>query len=249
MKVNEKLLEKPDHGHYAACAERKTGIEEFSRNVFFYTVAASIIFTVMTYCGADIAAVSWIPSLFGPSTEVPHLFSQTFELILFVLMSALGYGKRKIFHLIIFALYIVITLASIFDGNLPADLLTFIIGAVGTALTFPSIRVYSDYNHLRSVEGWPHFSITYTESVEHPTYTSRYMSEYRAAPADRVSAPESSRPAPDMPEMTGISAPEPEMFMEDMPVLDSISSAEPAAPDEALFVPDSGMTDGPFDIQ
>lgn len=248
MKIDERLLEKPDHGHYAACAERKTGIEEFSRNVFLYTAAVSVIFLFMTYCGIRIAAISWIPSLFGSPTEVPHLFSQTFELILFVLMSAIAYGKRKIFHIIIFAIYVVLTLASIFDGTMP-DILTFIIGAVGTALTLPSIKVCSDYNHLRSVEGWPHFSITYTESVEHPTYTSRYMSEYRAAPADKVSVPESSRPVPDAPEMTGISAPEPEMFMDDMPVLDSISSAEPAAPDDALFVPDSGMTEGPFDIQ
>ena len=253
-----KYDEKPDHGHYVACAVRNKQIYDFSRNVFVYTGGVCLVMLFITYCGAAMPLVSWIPSLFGCPTCVPFLFTQTVELILVTLASFLAFGKWKILHIGLFIGYLLLVAATFFDGS-AIDIITFIIGVVGVVLTAPSFKVYSDYNQLMKTEGWPHFSRHYIDSVEHPTFTSRYMSEYRSAPEDKKiysdsSAPEyaeATRSEPVLPEMTGIEAPEP--VMEDIslagtaPVPDVMDA--PELPDGELFIPDAGLSDEPFDIQ
>ena len=253
-----KYDEKPDHGHYIVCAVRNTQIYEFSRNVFVYTAGVCLVMLFITYCGAAMPLVSWIPSLFGCSTCVPFLFSQTAELILVALASFLAFGRWKIIHIGLFIGYVLLTVATFFSGS-AIGIITFIIGVVGTVLTAPCFKIYSDYHQLMETEGWPHFSLHYAEAMEHPTFTSRYMSEYRTAPEDKriyadSPAPESVSPLRDepvLPEMTGIEAPE--------PVMDDISLAGaapvpdvmdvPELPDGELFIPDAGLSDEPFDIQ
>ncbi|SEL19038.1 hypothetical protein SAMN02910353_02074 [Ruminococcus sp. YRD2003] len=248
-----KYDEKPDHGHYVACAERSTQIYEFSRNVFVYTGGVCLVMLFITYCGAAMPLVSWIPSLFGCPTCVPFLFTQTAELILVTLAAFLAFGKWKILHIGLFIGYVLLVVATFFSSS-GIGIITFIIGVVGTVLTAPSFKVYSDYNQLVNTEGWPHFSLHYTDSLEHPTYTSRYMSEYRSAPDDkRITADETaaSRSAPVLPEMADIEAPEP--VMEDIPLIGAApvpdTADTPELPDGEMFVPDSGLSDEPFDIQ
>ena len=86
-----KYDEKPDHSHYAACAARSNEIYEFSRNVFVYTAGVCLVMLFITYCGAAMPLVSWIPSLLGCPTCVPFLFSQTAELIVVAFLSFLAF--------------------------------------------------------------------------------------------------------------------------------------------------------------
>ncbi|MDO4863044.1 MAG: hypothetical protein Q4A05_02640 [Ruminococcus sp.] len=254
---DSKYEELPDHGHYAVCASRKAAIDTFSRNVFVYTAGVSLVMLFITYCGAAMPLVSWIPSLFSSSTSVPFLFTQTAELIFVTAMSFLAFFRWKVIHIGLFIGYALLVLASFLSSS-AIGIITFIIGVIGVVLTFPCFKVYADYQQLVRTEGWPHFSLHYIESMEHPTYTSRYMSEYRtapeekrAAPAERVTAAE-YRPEPVLPEMTGIEAPEP--VMEDISLDASaapvpVTMAAPELPDGDMFEPDAGFSDEPFDIQ
>ena len=253
-----KYDEKPDHSHYAACAARKAAIDEFSRNVFVYTAGVSLVMLFITYCGAEMPLVSWLPSLLGCPTCVPFLFAQTLELILVTLASFLAFGKWKVLHIGLCLGYVLLVVATFFDHS-AIDIITFIIGIIGIVLTAPCYKMYSDYNQLLKTEGWPHFSLHYTEAMEHPTFTSRYMSEYHSAPEDKKIYSESSAPElgttlrsePVLPEMAGIEAPEP--VMDDIslagaaPVPDVMDA--PELPDGELFIPDAGLSDDPFDIQ
>jgi len=252
-----KYDEKPDHSHYAACAARSNEIYEFSRNVFVYTAGVCLVMLFITYCGAAMPLVSWIPSLLGCPTCVPFLFSQTAELIVVAFLSFLAFGKWKVIHIGLFIGYILLVAATIFSGS-AIGIVTFIIGVVGVVLTAPCFKIYSDYNQLMNTEGWPHFSLHYIEAMEHPTYTSRYMSEYRSAPEDKhiyadSPAPESVSPLSDepvLPEMTGIEAPEP--VMEEISIASApvpVTMAAPELPDGESFEPDAGLSDEPFDIQ
>lgn len=252
--ADPKYEEKPDHGHYALCAGRKTEIDEFSRNVFVYTAGISFILLIITYCGVPLPMISWIPSLFSDSTSLPFLFVQTMELLTVTALSFFAFFRWKFLHIVIFIWYALLVVATFFDHS-AIDVITFIIGVVGTVLTRSCFKVYADYNQLVKTEGWPHFSLHYTEAMEHPTYTSRYMSEYRTAPEDKRIAPESTdelRSAPVLPEMTGIEAPEP--VMEDVSLDTSaapvpVTMAAPELPDGEMFIPDAGYSDEPFDIQ
>lgn len=251
-----KYEEKPDHSHYPICGARKTDIDEFSRNVFVYTAGVSLVMLFITYCGAAMPLISWIPSLFGCSTCVPFLFSQTAEIILVTALSFLAFTKWKIIHIGLLLGYALLIVASLLDRS-AIGIITFIIGVIGTVLTAPSFKIYSDYNQLRNTEGWPHFSIHYTEAMEHPTFTSRYISEYRTAPEDKKITPSYSEPEdssfsdPVLPEMTGIEAPEP--VMDDIPIVGAApvpsTMDAPELPDGDEFEPDVGYTDEPFDIQ
>ena len=251
-----KYEEKPDHSHYSICGARKNDIYEFSRNVFVYTAGVCMVMLFITYCGAAMPLVSWIPSLFGCSTCVPFLFVQTAELILVIAASFLAFGRFKVIHIGLFIGYVLLIVATLVDSS-TIGIITFIIGVIGVVLTAPCFKMYSDYNQLRNTEGWPHFSLHYTEAMEHPTFTSRYMSEYRTAPEDKRIAPSVSEPDdsfstdPVLPEMTGIEAPEP--VMEDIPVIGAApvpsTVGSPELPDGEAFEPDSGYTDEPFDIQ
>jgi len=252
--ANPKYEEKPDHGHYAVCAGRVNEIYEFSRNVFVYTAGVSFILLIITYCGVPMPLISWIPSLFGCSTCIPYLFAQSAELILVTAVSFFAFFRWKVFHIVMFIWYVLLVLATFFDHS-AIDMITFIIGIVGAVLTHSCFRVYADYNQLIKTEGWPHFSLHYAEAMEHPTYTSRYISEYRTAPEDKRIAPGSEdvlRSAPVLPEMTGIEVPEP--VMEDI-ALDAsaapvpVTMAAPELPDGEMFEPDAGFSDEPFDIQ
>ena len=253
-----KYDEKPDHGHYIECAVRSNQIYEFSRNVFVYTAGVCLVMLFITYCGAAMPLVSWIPSLFGCSTCVPFLFTQTAELILVTLAAFIAFWKWKILHIGLFIGYVLLVVATVvsFSG---IGIITFIIGIVGAVLTAPCFKVYSDYHQLMNTEGWPHFSLHYIEAMEHPTYTSRYMSEYRTAPEDKriyAKSPDdtSAEPLhsePVLPEMTSMEAPEP--VMDDIPLIGAAPVPDvmdtPELPDGELFVPDSGLSDEPFDIQ
>lgn len=257
MKKDFVLKEMPDHSHYAACAARKADIQEFSRNVFVYTLGTSLIFLFLTFIGVDIAVISWIPSYFGDSTEIGHLFAQTFELVLFTGISFIAYGSRKYLHIIIFFVYVVYIVGAIFDGS-AIDIITFIVGVIGVVLMRDCFTYVNDYRLLMSAEGWPHFDVHLTEYDEHPSYTSRYAAELLKAPADKVeilahlmSRPEgtksaSPRPAP-MRAKPAAPATDEMPEMEEMPSIMTISSEAPEAPDVEFFEPDSGLPEDTYE--
>ena len=256
MKIREKLEELPDHGHYAVCAGRKKEIDDLSTKIIVYSIGTALIFLFLTYIGAPIAAISWIPSLFGCSTCVPYLFSQTAELLLIVLAAFLGYGRRKMLHIVLFFLFVILITASLFDGT-AIDIVTFLIGVLGALLTFPCFRELSDYDQLKALEGWPHFSIHVAEAREHPTFTTRYMAEYTESPPYEppkasFGTPEPVRAA--LSEMPSLGAGE----MPDIPLaavsaaaspLIVLSRSDPEMPDGRFFVPDSGLSEDIFNIQ
>ncbi|MCQ2490056.1 MAG: hypothetical protein MJ079_00515 [Ruminococcus sp.] len=250
-----KYDETPDHSHYFACAARKASIDEFSRNAFVYTAGVCFIMLLITYCGVEMPLVSWIPSLFGCPTCVPFLFSQTAELLLVTFLSFLAFGKWKIIHIGQLIMYIALVLSTLASRS-GIGIITLLIGIVGTVLTLPSFKIYSDYHQLIATEGWPHFSFHYTEAMEHPTYTSRYTAEYHAAPEERKSAPDSSEPHYDstygtLPKTGGIDDSEPEMadISSSVHITVPTAASAPELPDGDAFEPDSGLSDEPFDIQ
>ena len=219
-----------------------------SRNIFVYCCGASLILIFFTYLGVPIAGVSWIPSLFGDPFTIGHLFSQTIELIAFAFLSFIGYGKRKIFHLIIFLIFVVTLIACMFDGSC-IDVFTFVISAVGIILTFPCFREYADYIQLTNTEGWPHFSKYLAEAEEHPTFSTRYISEYYTAHEDKIIPPEGSVPEPEPTEPISFEMPDISPIIKEMPPLETICRSEPELPDESFFEPDCGLSDEIYTMQ
>ena len=57
MKINEKLIEQPNHAHYLACLQRKKDIEKFCRKIFFFSIAESAVFAVMIMFGLWLSAL------------------------------------------------------------------------------------------------------------------------------------------------------------------------------------------------
>lgn len=170
MMINEKLLEKPDHGHYSVCLFRMNTIESYCRRCFFYTAAVCVLMLVLTIFTLRFNIISLIPNLFGDGTTVAANFVQSAILIGIVIIAGMATGSYKIFSVIIFLLYASMTVSCVFTDNF-SDIFTFPIGAIGSALTFRSLGYYLDYVQLSGTEGFPLFNERLAEQEENSEYT------------------------------------------------------------------------------
>lgn len=226
MAINPDLLELPDHEHYPACSTRMTGINRICTRIFNYVLLTSIIICILSFTGINLPVISTLPSLLSTSFEVPFMFFQVFEMIAMVIIAGLGYGRYKICNVILFILYALMLIVGIFSKNFPGNLFTLIIGAGGTAQTFRAYGIYSDFEQLKKTEGYPHFNLRFTESIEHPDYASRrkkYDVPYdtvKPEPVSRTAEPvertEASSEMPSLSFPSSASMPEPDLFMDEI---------------------------------
>ena len=174
-RTNEKLLEKPDHGHYPVCLQRKDDIDRSALLTLKYTLIVSGMLVFLTLCTFRPAVVSWIPSLLGESTEVAPFFLQLLISLMPIAMAGINCGKRKVFGMILFGFYIAqavfgfICMSSNF-----VDVFSLILGLGGVATSFRAVSDYLDWKQLMETEGFPHFNLRYTEQIENPDYVPVY---------------------------------------------------------------------------
>lgn len=250
MKERPDIDERPDHGHYAACHGLKTEIETHCKDIFFYTLIASIILIFFTLGCTVFPVISFIPSLFGENYEVGFIFTQITELLLIVLVAAFGYGERKYLNEVLFCLYLLIFIFSLFTGRRLGSALGAIYGACGAFISRRAFSDYSFYKKLKETEGFPHFSITYVESLSKPAFSSEYSREIyeksRGYYDDDIKSaiPDRSYSAPAEEHMAGIPEPSYESpyrsssgggFMDELPTVLPTELMD----EEDAFVPDT----------
>ncbi len=189
MRTNDKLAESPDHSHYPVCLGRLNAINAYSRRIFFYTAGACILMFIFTIFTVRFNIISVIPNLFGDGTTVAANFVQTLVLLLMVFMAWLGAMDKKIFDVILFAVYAAMFISVLFTNN-AWDLLTLIIGAAGTALTFRSYGNYCDFEQLVHTEGYPFFNERLAQQEENNSYSAQYEEEYRSHENKSMENPE-----------------------------------------------------------
>ena len=74
--TNPKLKELPDHKHYAACLNRKLEIDDYCQKLFVQVCIYCVMMLLLTFFTVRFTVISWIPSLFGSSTELLPFFTQ-----------------------------------------------------------------------------------------------------------------------------------------------------------------------------
>lgn len=198
MKLNPLLEEKPGHGHYSACLERKEEIDKYCNKAFAFTVLSSVLMAMFTIGTVTFPLLSFIPGLFGNSWDVVPIFVQITELIGLCFIGALACTRRKLFLVILMIWYILLAASSLIKGTLPGCAVSLLVGIFGTVYTAKAPSVYRDYNQLRETEGWPHFAIWLAEAEEKPAYS---YDDYRKRLADKAAReaayrPEAARSAP-----------------------------------------------------
>ena len=169
-KVPEELHEKPSHEHYPACAARKAEIEKECTKMLVYTITSSVIMTALTFGGMDFPMISALPRLFG-SYSAEMMITQTIELMFVIFIGAMCCSSKKIFTIILMGYYFALTLMGTFAGSTAGCIVAFFLGCAGIAVTYRAPKIWRDYDHLRSTEGWPFFLDWYTHIKETPEYT------------------------------------------------------------------------------
>ena len=217
------LSEKPDHKHYLNCLARKNSIQEKCRVIYGYTLIAGIILFLLTLIKTRLSVISWIPMLLGDADELLPFVVQEAIVVFLVALAVLNCGKLKCCGVILFVIYVSMTIAGYLNYEYhPADLFTFLIGLLGTACTRHSITDYTDWRKLVNTEGFPHFSLNVTKADEHhehePQYTSAGAS-YNTEPDEQSSQMEFAEfdaqlDMPEMPSLAQMNA------YRDMPVTD-----------------------------
>lgn len=247
MKERPDIEEKPDHGHYAACAGLKTDIERHCRDTFGYALIASIIMIIFTFAGTVFPVMSFIPSLVGDNYEVGFIFTQVTEFLVIILLAAFGYGERKRLNIVLLCIYLLVFIFSLFTGRALGSALGAMYGACGAFITRRAFSDASYYDRLKATEGYPHFSHAYAAALEKPAYSSEYTREiyeksrgyYEESSHKTAAASGSSMPGfggmEDLTSPAPAAAPEPTGFMDDLP------SVLPTGIDDSDegFVPDT----------
>lgn len=196
MRINEKLSEQPEHAHYLVCLKRKKEIDKFCRKVFAYSIAEAVTFFAMMLFGLWLSALSWIPSLCGEPFTMPNILAYLIEIILLPVIALLGCGKNKICTLIFFAVQCLIVIGCFFGGLKTVNTFPFLIGIIGTIITYPSISAYLDYNQLMQTEGFPQFNNLLADAEDNPEFVSDYSKQYHNKDTEKkfISIPEESSP-------------------------------------------------------
>lgn len=181
MKMNPELAEKPDCGHYDACCTRMLEIKRFSRILFIYSAVSGLILIFFTCICFYLGPFSLIPSRFGAITDTEYIIAQSLIILSIIGLNGWGYAGKKICHVIVFAMYTFLLLASFFLGT--KALLNFgtVCVAVGVLLSFKAFGCYADYEQLYRTEGFPYFSRLFEEKVD-TSYKSFYEEQYKKLP-------------------------------------------------------------------
>lgn len=217
MKVNEKLVEQPQHAHYLVCLQRKKEIDRFCRKVFFYSIAEAVILFAMTLFGLWLSVLSWIPSLCGEPFTMPNITAYLIEIILLPVIAFLGCEKNKICTVIFFAIQCLIVIGCFFGGLKTVNTFPFLIGITGTILTYPSISAYLDYRQLMQTEGFPQFNNFLADAEDNPEFVSDYSKQYYNKDSERTFIPVPEKTNPDIqPVSTAESA-----YMDDIPQINN----------------------------
>lgn len=188
-RYNKKLAEKPDHGHYPVCLGRKTDIEKNSSTVLAYTIGACAALLVASLLTARFSVISWIPALFGDSTDVGALFVQILEILAIVGLAAVNCSKNhRICGVILFAIYLAMAVFGLIGlSSNTADLLTFALGSFGAARSVVLIPDYLDWQQLKETEGFPHFNERFAYQNENSNYAPVHTGE---GASDKMSSPD-----------------------------------------------------------
>lgn len=203
MGFNEELAEKPDHGHYPVCLGRKIEIDKYCHRLFFYTLRAGLFLFALTIYTLRFSVISWIPSLFGESTEVGPYFLQFFMICCLVLLSAIGCGKYKFFNVILFMIYALMTATSlIFHTYGASEIITFFVGSCGVLMSFRSYAVYLDYRQLMKTEGFPQFNERYASQIENRNYSPTFGDRH-TDPSQKMDAAASPSPSASVSDPSG----------------------------------------------
>lgn len=227
-RFNKKLAEKPDHGHYPVCLGRKTDIERNSVTVLAYTCAACAVLLTGSLITARFSVISWIPALFGDSTDVGALFVQILVILAIVGLAAVNCSKKyRICGVILFMIYLAMGIFGIIGvGSNSADFLTFAIGALGAVKSAVLIPDYLDWKQLKETEGFPHFNERFAYQNENSNYAPVHTGE---GASDKMSSPDQI----DIKNFTGLDN------MPEMPELPSANQfGDPGV--GAVYIPECG---------
>lgn len=170
LRINEELLEKPDHAHYPVCLDRLIAIKAYCSRSFYFSLVSGIFMGILTLFGIRFSLISIIPNLIGEPTVIISDIVQHIIIIGIAVMAGLSVGRFKIFSPILFIVYALMAVLSLFSS----DILSFVIGAAGGAFNFRCLSVYFDYMQLTQTEGFPIFNKRLAEQEENSEYVSRY---------------------------------------------------------------------------
>ena len=222
---NPVIAEKPDHAHYPACLGRLEAINKKGFQLFLYTIAAGFGLAALSLLGHPLQVVGWLPALIEQNTEditVGMSFLQMFISISLVVMGGLGCGKRKLFHVILLAVYLLMFVCPMFWRFSYCDIMVMILGGGGVIFGSTAFSDFLDYSQLSKTEGFPQFSIILTEHDEKKAmrdnfnrwYSERQKTAAQQKPEDISAATDSGAfpqsqqkagPAPGMGDMPEIS--------------------------------------------
>ena len=225
MRINEELLEQPDHAHYPACLGRLTAIKAYCSRSFYFSAFSGFFMGVLTLFGVRFSLISFIPDLIGDPTVIISDIVQHIIIIGIAVMAGFSVGKFKIFSPILFALYALMAIISVFTS----DIISFVIGAAGGAFNYKCLSVYFDYKQLSQTEGFPFFNKRLAEQEENSEYVSKYGNKNIQSAPEPMEAPE-----PDIvqPEFTGRN------YVPEMASLDSTPAVpERITPVNAVYYP------------
>lgn len=215
MHINEKLTEQENHAHYMNCLQRKKEIDKFCHKVFFFSIAESAVLLTMMMFGLWLSALSWLPDICGEPFSMQNIFAYLIEFILLPVIAFIGCGKNKICTLIFFAIQCLIILGCFFGGLKTVNTFPFLIGLIGTIVSYPSISAYLDYNQLMKTEGFPSFNNFLANAEDNPEFVSDYSRQYHNKGTDDMFVDIPEKPSPDIQKVSQNSA-----YMDDIPLTD-----------------------------
>ena len=200
MKVNEDLLEKPDHSHYASCCTRMSEISKFSKRLLIFAVIAHGFMLLLTFFAVPLGALSLMPSLVGSSTSAVFVILQSAELIAMTVLAALGMGRFKICQIILLAIYMLMVFLSFASGFTAVNSIPFAIAVIGSIIGYPAIASFLDYRHLRTVEGFPYFNSLISDNGD-SEYKSMYIKQDKTVGNESENVPSPSSDMQDIPDI------------------------------------------------
>ncbi len=246
---NPTLEEKPKHAHYPACLGRLDIIRKQGTAFFIYTLVSGFLLSFISLTGNPLQVIGWLPLLVCGGTEnfgVGMSFFQMFLCWGMMLLGFIGCGKRKLCHVALFVIYLLMFIVPVFHMFTLLDAFTFITGGLGVIYGYRAPFNYLDYCQLKETEGFPIFSIILTEREEQKKLNNSFEDWYRNKEKERRGSYSGTNennavnaPVTPVPVKPAVKKDEPAAGMGNMPELvinKSVSAA--AAPDR--FRPKSG---------
>lgn len=211
---NQSLMEQPAHKHYSACHARMLQIKSLSLRILIYSFLSGIYLFVKAMTAHRLPFLTFMSKLANDSFVGTHLIDIAVILALFVL-AILGFMKNYLCDVIIFFVYLLMTVCGLFSVHGVTDFFILLTSAVGAVLSFKSIDAYSDYKQLYETEGFPLFNEHLGNYDDHPEYvpTKEVYKGASSEMSDITSVPE-------------LKSTSPQGYMDDLPI---VNTAKPEA--------------------